>query len=154
MNNVEKHEAVREHLTQHPEQSDRQIAGLVGVSPTFVGKVRRYLEEKGKLTKVETRKGQDGRRRGRRRRRILKEVHQARLRAELERVEAEYKEKIQQWHEQVKRWGEQMNRTKPEDRPPLKEMRKELRKNRFPAELEAERDQLLKELERCSDTLE
>ena len=58
---------VADDLILHPNDADRAVASRLGVSPTFVGKVRRYLEDKGKLTKAETREGQDGRKRRRRR---------------------------------------------------------------------------------------
>ena len=67
MTNIEKHDMVADQLILHPNEADRAVASRLDVSPTFVGKVRRYLEEKGKLTKAETRQGQDGRKRRRRR---------------------------------------------------------------------------------------
>lgn len=125
MNNVEKHEAVREHLVRHPEQADRQIAGLLGVSPTFVGKVRRYLEEKGRLTKVETRQGQDGRKRKRRRSR--KEIEREELRSKLYWIELNLTRQTKR-HEYEKLEGY------PDPAP-------------YPHELEAELNRILKELD-------
>jgi hypothetical protein len=133
MNNVEKHEVVREHLCERPEHSDRQIAGALGVSPTFVGKVRRYLEAKGRLTQVETRAGHDGRRR--RRRRSPKEIQRDQLRNKLGVVERQLKERLERYeYDRIKRheyhiWGF----------------------TPYPHELEAERDRIVAELESLQD---
>lgn len=74
--NIEKHDKVRAYLYLHSDSSDRQVAKAVGVSATFVGKVRRYLEAKGRLGSVEHRQGADGK--YRRRRRTRQEIEQQR----------------------------------------------------------------------------
>jgi hypothetical protein len=72
--NIEKHDKVRDYLHLHSDSSDRQVARAVGVSATFVGKVRRYLEGKGQLRAVDRRQGADGK--SRRRRRTRKEIEE------------------------------------------------------------------------------
>ena len=43
LTNLEKHETVRNRLQMAPEASDRMIARTIGVSPSFVGKIRKGL---------------------------------------------------------------------------------------------------------------
>jgi hypothetical protein len=128
MNNIEKHEAVREYLATHPDQSDRQIAGHLGVSPTFVGKVRRFLEAKGKLTNVETRQGQDGR--WRRHRRTRNAIERDELQSRLDVIERELAERTKRYeHDRIKRHEYHVSGFSP-----------------YPHDLEAERDRILKKL--------
>ena len=47
-------------LKAEPEKSDRQHAQDLGVSPTTVGKVRKDLEDKNQLSKMDTSEGSDG----------------------------------------------------------------------------------------------
>jgi hypothetical protein len=94
MTNMEKHDMVADDLLLHPNDADRAVASRLGVSPTFVGKVRRYLQDKGKLTKAETRQGQDGRKR--KRRRTQNEMQQARK----EMRRQELLEKLR-WHNDI-----------------------------------------------------
>ena len=63
MTNIQKWEAVKVELLRDAVRSDRQVAQALGFSPSFVGKVRKKLEENGKLQRGK-RVGQDGRRRG------------------------------------------------------------------------------------------
>lgn len=49
LTNIEKHETVRNRLQMVPEASDRMIARTIGVSPSFVGKIRKGLESQGVL---------------------------------------------------------------------------------------------------------
>ena len=61
--NADKEKAVKAALL-HPKGaglSDTSIAEHVGVSPTFVGKHRKGLEESGSLSTVDSRQGRDGR---------------------------------------------------------------------------------------------
>ena len=51
---------IREQIKATPEQSDRQIAQALGVSPTTVGTARRDMEDKGQLSKLDTSTGTDG----------------------------------------------------------------------------------------------
>ena len=70
MNNIEKWELVRTKLLANPGLSDRDIATSCivpstgrHVSPTLVGRVRRYLEERKELSVVGKRRGKDGKER-------------------------------------------------------------------------------------------
>lgn len=63
MTNFEKWETVMAELLRDAVRSDRQIAQDLGFSATFVGKVRKKLEDDNKLQQGK-RVGHDGRRRG------------------------------------------------------------------------------------------
>jgi DNA-binding Lrp family transcriptional regulator len=63
MTNFEKWEAAMVELKRDAVRSDRQIAQALGFSATFVGKVRKKLEDDNKLQRGK-RLGHDGRRRG------------------------------------------------------------------------------------------
>ena len=95
MNNIEKYETVQRQLVLKPHDSDREIARECGVSPTFVGKVRRYLEGKGWPIQVEAREGRDGRRR--KPRRSSQEVRLERRAKLLKRIEEVQKDVEQFW---------------------------------------------------------
>ena len=56
-----KRKAIAVLLRANPEQSDRQVSEKIGASPTTVGKERRKLEQKGDVSKVDTRKDTKGR---------------------------------------------------------------------------------------------
>lgn len=56
----EKNERLRKKIIANPEKSDRQIAKETGVSPTTVGVARNQLESDGKVSKLDTSKGSDG----------------------------------------------------------------------------------------------
>lgn len=49
MSNIEKWERAREGLVTSPTMSDRQLAKNLELSPTFVGRVRKRLEQQGTL---------------------------------------------------------------------------------------------------------
>lgn len=49
LTNLEKHETVRNRLQMAPEASNRMIARTIGVSPSFVGRIRKGLEGQGVL---------------------------------------------------------------------------------------------------------
>ena len=51
---------VEAELIRDASRSDRSIAAAVGVSPTTVGDVRRELEERELVSRVDTRRGRDG----------------------------------------------------------------------------------------------
>lgn len=51
---------VRDELLRDATRSDRAIAVAAGVSPTFVGTVRRELQSTGEVSTVDTRVGRDG----------------------------------------------------------------------------------------------
>jgi hypothetical protein len=53
--------AVLKALAADPEQSDRSVAGQVGVSHRSVGRVRREAERTGQLRSVAARRTSDGR---------------------------------------------------------------------------------------------
>jgi ParB-like chromosome segregation protein Spo0J len=57
----EKREAIAALLKASPEKSDRQIAGMIKASPTFVGKVRAEKEATGDVSTVDTRIDTKGR---------------------------------------------------------------------------------------------
>jgi hypothetical protein len=57
----EKRAIIETLLKASPEKSDRQIAGIVKVSPTFVGKVRAEREAAGDVSTVDTRTDTKGR---------------------------------------------------------------------------------------------
>ena len=56
----QKRELIRDQLKATPEQSDRQIAKSLGVSPTTTGTIRHEMENSGQLSKLDTSKGADG----------------------------------------------------------------------------------------------
>lgn len=79
MTNLEKYDRVMQALLDKPGYSDRRISLKTRTSATFVGKVRKWLIEKGQLVEVAGggyRKGIDGR--VRKRRRTPTEMAQAR----------------------------------------------------------------------------
>src|SRR5262249_9088826 len=51
-----KRKAIAVLLKADPEQSDRQVSEKIGASPTTVGKVRKKLEKKGEVSRVDTRR--------------------------------------------------------------------------------------------------
>ncbi|MFQ5901480.1 MAG: winged helix-turn-helix domain-containing protein, partial [Thermodesulfobacteriota bacterium] len=53
MNREKQRELVEAKLRRNPELSDRQIAKELEVSPTTVGTVRKELEEKGEMSKLD-----------------------------------------------------------------------------------------------------
>ncbi len=55
-----KRKAIAILLKADPEQSDRQVSEKIGASPTTVGKVRQKLEQKGDVSRVDTRKDTKG----------------------------------------------------------------------------------------------
>src|ERR1051325_6399339 len=57
---AQKREVIKEILKARPERSDRGVAGQVKVSPTTVGEVRRELEQRGMVSRLDTRTGSDG----------------------------------------------------------------------------------------------
>ena len=61
----EKREVIRKCLVETPEKSDRQIAAGIGVSQPTVSKIRSDMEDSGKLIKVISSIGADGKERPR-----------------------------------------------------------------------------------------
>src|SRR5262245_36317272 len=62
MTNFEKWQTTMAELLKDAARSDRQVAEKLGLSASFVGKVRKKLEQEGKVQQSK-RLGQDGRRR-------------------------------------------------------------------------------------------
>ena len=60
LSHAQKRWVVGEQMKDTPNLSDRQIASMLAVSPTTVGSVRRDLEERGELSKLDSRVGADG----------------------------------------------------------------------------------------------
>jgi hypothetical protein len=61
LNSEDKRKLVGKLLEANPEQSDRQVAGTVKVSPTTVGAVRAKMEAAGDVSKLDTRRDTKGR---------------------------------------------------------------------------------------------
>jgi ParB-like chromosome segregation protein Spo0J len=60
MTQERRREAIAALLKADPEQSDRQVAEKTDSSPTTVGKVRQKLEQKGEVSRVDTRRSAKG----------------------------------------------------------------------------------------------
>lgn len=60
LNGEQKRRWVAWFLARHPERSDREIGREVGVHQSTVGSVRRDLEDSGELSKLDSRRGRDG----------------------------------------------------------------------------------------------
>ena len=65
LTSAQKRDLIGDNLKTSPEKSDRQHAQELGVSPTTVGKVRKDLEDKSQLSKMDTSIGADGKKRQR-----------------------------------------------------------------------------------------
>jgi ParB-like chromosome segregation protein Spo0J len=63
----QKREVIEKLLKADPEKSDRQVARLIGASPTTIGKVRKEREATGDVSKVDTSTDTKGRRQPRQR---------------------------------------------------------------------------------------
>jgi hypothetical protein len=95
MLNFLKYRAVIHALTRYYAKSDREIASTLKpapVSPTLVGKLRRWMEMKKMIPKVAVRRGADGK--SRKKRRTPAEMAAARDRAEREAAEARRRKNI------------------------------------------------------------
>lgn len=60
LNQEQRREIILAESLEHPEKSDRQIAKELSVSPTTVGTVRDKAYSEGKVSKLDTSKGADG----------------------------------------------------------------------------------------------
>jgi ParB-like chromosome segregation protein Spo0J len=58
---AQRRRAVEAELVRDPTRSDRSIAVVFGVSPTTVGRIRGELEERGRVSILDSRRGRDGR---------------------------------------------------------------------------------------------
>lgn len=61
LSGAQKRELAMRLLKAQPDQSDRRVAKTVRVAPTTVGKVRKQLEEKGDVSRMDTREDSKGR---------------------------------------------------------------------------------------------